>query len=77
MKDVLEAWKYEVEKKPPVMTVEEAYKSLGLIGSFHEEAIVRKAYYKLAQQFHPDKNPDGRVRKILLKYLLIYFFFRK
>ena len=68
LKDVLDAWKSEVEKKPPAMTVEEAYKSLGLNGSFHEEAAVRKAYYKLAQQFHPDKNPEGRVSvKLLLR----------
>ncbi|KAB0803499.1 hypothetical protein PPYR_00469 [Photinus pyralis] len=62
LKDVLEAWKAEVEKKPPTMTIEDAYRNLGLNSEPHDEAIVRKAYYKLAQQFHPDKNPEGRDR---------------
>lgn len=30
MKDVLEAWKKEVEKKPPSMSVEDAYAVLGV-----------------------------------------------
>ncbi|XP_031784415.1 dnaJ homolog subfamily C member 13 isoform X2 [Nasonia vitripennis] len=61
LKDVLEAWKKEVEKKPPIMTVDEAYVTLGLKGGqHHDEAIVRKSYYKLAQMYHPDKNPQGR-----------------
>lgn len=68
LKDVLDAWKKEVEKKPPIMSVDDAYRVLGLqSGKQHSEAIVRKSYYKLAQMYHPDKNPQGRVRKMKQK----------
>lgn len=61
LKDILEAWKKEVEKKPPSMSVNDAYETLGLVRSENlDEATVRKAYFRLAQQYHPDKNPEGR-----------------
>ncbi|KAK3083199.1 hypothetical protein FSP39_016526 [Pinctada imbricata] len=62
LKDILEAWKKEVEKKPPTMSIDQAYEVLNLkkgVGG-HEESKIRKAYFKLAQKYHPDKNPDGR-----------------
>lgn len=65
LKHTLEAWRKEVEKKPAEMTVKQAYEALGIdlvkIPN-PDEALVRKSYYRLAQMFHPDKNPKGRER---------------
>lgn len=54
------------------MSVDDAYVSLGLErGHNYDETTIRKAYYKLAQINHPDKNPKGRVSN-LSNYFCIY-----
>ena len=65
LKEVLLAWKVEVEKKPSSMTTSDALAILGLkmlpnTSEPPDESKIRKAYFKMAQQYHPDKNPKGR-----------------
>ena len=74
----------QVEKQPSSMSSEQAYETLGLkTGEAYEESKIRKAYFKMAQKYHPDKNPDGRemfeaVNKVTnknvwsLKWFLLY-----
>lgn len=61
LREVLQAWRTEVEKKPSSMTARDALNLLGLTNvQDPEEGKIRKAYFKMAQQYHPDKNPKGR-----------------
>ncbi|KFO32708.1 DnaJ like protein subfamily C member 13, partial [Fukomys damarensis] len=62
LKDTLDAWKKEVEKKPPTMSIDDAYEVLNMPQGQgpHDESKIRKAYFRLAQKYHPDKNPEGR-----------------
>ncbi len=64
LKEVLAAWLTEVNKKPSSMTARDALTVLGLVhqpGSPEpEDGQIRKAYFRMAQKYHPDKNPKGR-----------------
>lgn len=59
----LAAWAAEVEKKPALMTVQQAYADLeiDLVRTPQpDQQMLRKTYYRLAQMYHPDKNASGR-----------------
>jgi len=76
LKDVLDEWKREVDKKPSNMSFDEALKILNIDKRMNKRTAssyiyfisetstnassVRKVYYVLANKYHPDKNPDGR-----------------
>lgn len=66
LKNILDIWKVEIEKKPNTMQLEDALDILGikdydgLLSGPPFESIIRKKYYAAAQLYHPDKNPNGR-----------------
>lgn len=61
LRDVLERWRQELDRKPPPLTLAEACAALGVTPDQRsDDSVIRRAYFRLAQKYHPDKNPDGR-----------------
>jgi DnaJ family protein C protein 13 len=62
LKDTLNFWRDELNKEPNTLSNDDALRTLGLDPSNapFEEPKIRRAYFKMAQKYHPDKNPEGK-----------------
>ena len=62
----------EITQKPQKMSIEEACERLGLTTTdksvWQDQSTVRKAYFKLAQKYHPDK-----VHSLNIQYYFLAF----
>jgi len=65
-------WSKQAEEKEPRMSQEEARTTLKLKPGFKDEEL-RRAYFRLAKEYHPDKNPEGKAifQKITEAYNLL------
>eukprot|EP01107_Rhizomastix_libera_P008652 TRINITY_DN239_c0_g1_i5.p1 TRINITY_DN239_c0_g1~~TRINITY_DN239_c0_g1_i5.p1 ORF type:complete len:2272 (+),score=570.58 TRINITY_DN239_c0_g1_i5:31-6816(+) len=59
LQSVITAWGNESDKAPPTLSTSEAIKILDLKPDYKDDEL-RRAYFKKAQKYHPDKNPEGR-----------------
>eukprot|EP00002_Diphylleia_rotans_P000032 TRINITY_DN10013_c0_g1_i2.p1 TRINITY_DN10013_c0_g1~~TRINITY_DN10013_c0_g1_i2.p1 ORF type:complete len:2234 (+),score=354.17 TRINITY_DN10013_c0_g1_i2:44-6745(+) len=73
LQSIISEWKLESEKKGMGMTRDQAREALGLKPEQNQEDQIRRAYYKLAAKYHPDKNPEGRetFEKIQMAYEIL------
>eukprot|EP00727_Mastigamoeba_balamuthi_P010951 m51a1_g6479 hypothetical protein (2880) ;mRNA; r:107787-117893 len=71
VQSALSGWAREADagSAKPAMSEEEACRTLGIKPGFRDDEL-RRAYFKLAREYHPDKNPEGRAvfDKILEAY---------
>ena len=65
-------WSKQADKPEPVMSLEDARSTLKLKPGFKEDEL-RRAYFRLAKEYHPDKNPEGKAifQKITDAYNLL------
>ena len=70
---LLVLWTAEKDKPPPAMSDEEACSALHLKPGEYTEAQLRRNYFRLAKEYHPDKNPEGKpiFQKITAAYNLL------
>ena len=58
LQSILHAW-VDIAEQPLKMSMKDACEVLG-VESAEDKQKLRKAYFKLAQKYHPDRNPEGR-----------------
>ena len=58
--EILKCWSAEMNKKPSSLSVDKCLHVLNITSDNLTTNDIRRAYYKLAPTYHPDRNPEGR-----------------